>query len=118
MKKYFADYILTSAHSSDSLPSFITNGRLTVDEITGNILRVERNSIEKKKNSKSSSGFKTVIVPGFINAHTHTDLTFKPDDETPRIFSRWVLSLIEKRKFLNSGREIFFGFFKNGGVIF
>lgn len=102
MKKYSADYILTSAHSSDSLPAFITNGRLTADEITGNILRVERNSIEKKKNSKSSSGFKTVIVPGFINAHTHTDITFKPDDKTPRIFSRWVLSLIEKRKSLGS----------------
>ena len=102
MKEYSADYILTSAHSSDSLPAFITNGRLTADEITGNILRVERNSIEKKKNSKSSSGFKTVIVPGFINAHTHTDITFKPDDKTPRIFSQWVLSLIEKRKSLDS----------------
>ena len=101
MKKYFADYILTSAHSSDSLPAFITNGRLTADEKTGSILSVERNSIEKKKNSKSS-GFKTIIVPGFINAHTHTDITFKPDDKTPRIFSRWVLSLIEKRKSLGS----------------
>ena len=104
MKKYSADYILTSAHSSDPLPAFIANGRLTADERTGNILSIERNSIEKKKNSKGfgGSGFKTVIVPGFINAHTHTDLTFKPDNKTPRIFSRWVLSLIEKRKSLNS----------------
>ncbi len=102
MKKYSADYILTSAYSSLSLPAFILNGELTVDERTGNILSLERNrnSIEKKKNS-TAPRFKTIIIPGFINAHTHTDLTFKPDNETPRIFSKWVLSLREKRKSLS-----------------
>ncbi|MCL4428915.1 MAG: amidohydrolase family protein [Deltaproteobacteria bacterium] len=105
MKKYSADYILTSARSSDFLPAFIINGRLTADERTGNILSVEKSGSEKKKDS-TLRRFKTVIAPGFINAHTHTDLTFKPEKETPRIFSGWVLSLIEKRKSLNDGERI------------
>ncbi len=103
MKKYYADYILTSAHSSDSLPAFIANGSLTADETTGNILsieKIEKKGIKKKKGSDAGR-FKTLMVPGFINAHTHTDITFKPDDKTPRIFSGWVLSLIEKRRSLN-----------------
>ena len=108
MKKYFADYILTSARSSGSIPAFINNGTLTADERTGNILSVKKIGKEKKENSSTfaHTGFKTLIVPGFINAHTHSDLTFKPDKQTPRIFSQWVLSLIEKRKSLNAEERI------------
>jgi cytosine/adenosine deaminase-related metal-dependent hydrolase len=105
MKKYSADYILTSACSSGRIPPLIINGRLMADEASGNILSLEKNGTEKKKNS-AAPAFKTLIVPGFINAHTHTDLTFKPDSETPRVFSRWVLSLIEKRKSLDSEKRI------------
>jgi|GEM_PF-431305 len=106
MKKYYADYILTSAKSSGSSPAFIENGSLVCDETTGNILsiekikKIEKNAIKKKKDP-GAPPFKTLMVPGFINAHTHTDITFKPDDKTPRIFSGWVMSLLEKRKSLN-----------------
>ena len=54
MKKYHADYILTSAKSSAPLPAFIVNGSLTADETTGNILSVEK--IEKKRHKKKERG--------------------------------------------------------------
>ena len=93
MVKYYADYILISAHPLRSYPVFLKNGELTVDETSGRII-----GIRSIKNYKNKQKNKTLISPGFINAHVHTDLTFKPDILTPRIFSKWVLSLIEKRR--------------------
>ncbi len=93
MIKYYADYILISAHPLRSQPVFLKNAELTLDETSGRII-----GIRSIKNYKNSQKHKTLIAPGFINAHVHTDLTFKPDILTPRIFSKWVLSLIEKRK--------------------
>ncbi len=108
MKKYYADYILTSAHSSRSFPVFLKDGEFTVDEISGRVLGIKsrpsfkttRNGNSKKKENKR------LIIPGFINAHAHTDLTFNHNTETPHIFSKWVLSLIEKRKNLTAGEKI------------
>lgn len=107
MRKYFADYILTSANASPSFPAFIKGGMLIADEKSGNILSVQsaqggnKNAENAKTNWKTGGKeYKTVIIPGFINAHMHTDITFKPDSDTPRIFSKWVLSVIEKRKIL------------------
>ena len=99
MKKYFADYVLMSPLSN---PAFIENAELTVDELSGTVLSVSRKSRGKNKNggSRAKCGFKTIIVPGFINAHIHTDLSFKPGKTTPRIFSEWVLAVAEKRKLL------------------
>ena len=93
MIKYYADYILISAHPLRSYPVFLKNGELTADETSGRVI-----GIKSIKNYKNNQKNKTLIAPGFINAHVHTDLTFKPDILTPRIFSKWVLSLIEKRK--------------------
>jgi len=98
VKKYFADYIFTSPFSS---PPFVKNGELIADETSGKILSVRKNSGRNQFVDKSTSGFKTLIIPGIINSHTHTDLTFKPDDKTPKIFSKWVASLTERRKSLD-----------------
>lgn len=98
IKKYFADYIFISPSVS---PSFIEDGELAVDEITGRVLSVRKNNRQVREGAK---GFKTIIIPGFINSHTHTDLTVKPDNETPDIFSKWVVSIVKKRKSFN--REI------------
>ena len=40
----------------------------------------------------------SLIIPGFINSHTHSDLTISADRSTPKVFSDWVLSLTEKRR--------------------
>jgi cytosine/adenosine deaminase-related metal-dependent hydrolase len=102
MITYSADYILVSANDS---PALLKNAELTADEISGKILYLKNNSGAKIA-SAVNRGFKTLIIPGFINSHTHTDLTFMPDDTTPRVFSRWVLSLIEKRKSLSPEEKI------------
>jgi cytosine/adenosine deaminase-related metal-dependent hydrolase len=101
MIKYYADYILISAHPLRSYPVFLKNGELTADETSGRVIGIK--SIKNYKNKQKS---KTLIAPGFINAHVHTDLTFKPDILTPRIFSKWVLSLIDKRKNFTAEEKI------------
>ena len=101
MRKYYADYILISAHPLRSYPVFLKNGELTSDETSGRII-----GIRSIKNYKNNQKHKTLIAPGFINAHAHTDLTFKPNILTPRIFSKWVLSLIEKRKNFTAEEKI------------
>ena len=106
MKKYSADYIFISPLES---PQFIENGTITVDGGSGKIISAVKNNAGNKsvKSVKNLLPFKTLIVPGFINAHTHTDITIKPDSNTPRIFSGWVLSLMEKRKSLGaSGKNM------------
>lgn len=101
IKKYSADYIFISPLAS---PPFIENGTITVRGESGKILSAVKNNAENKsfKYVKKPSPFKTLIVPGFVNAHTHTDITIRPYGGTPRIFSGWVLSLMEKRKFLGA----------------
>lgn len=106
IKKYFADYILISSLSS---PSFIENGELIADAASGRVLSVRKNGsgrLSAKKGPSRDSGegtpdFRTIIIPGFINSHTHTDLAVMPDKATPRVFSQWVVSLLEKRKSLS-----------------
>ncbi|MHB1660924.1 MAG: amidohydrolase family protein [bacterium] len=98
IKKYFADYIFISPLV---FPTFIENGIITVGGESGKIISAVKNNAENKS-AKKNAPFKTLIVPGFINAHTHTDLTIKPDNKTPRIFSEWVLSLMQKRKSLDA----------------
>ncbi|MHB8231464.1 MAG: amidohydrolase family protein [bacterium] len=101
VKKYFADYILISPFAPLPLAS---GGVITVGGESGKILSVVKNNV-KNESVKNNASFKTVIVPGFINAHTHTDLTIKPDNKTPRIFSKWVLSLTEARKTLDADEK-------------
>lgn len=98
IKKYFADYIFISPIAS---PPFVENGELIVDGISGKILSVLKSNKENHPVSKNAKDFRTIIIPGLINAHTHTDLTIKPDNKTPAVFSKWVISLIEKRKSFN-----------------
>ncbi len=95
IKKYFAGYILISQAAS---PPFIENGELIVDETSGKILSVLKSNKKNYPSVERSGDFRTIIIPGFINSHTHTDLTIKSDDKTSGVFSKWVLSLIEKRK--------------------
>lgn len=106
MKKYFADYIFISVLRD---PPFIENGVLTVDEKTGKILdvsQISRRSADKaKKPLPRVKGFKTLLVPGFINSHMHTDISFRPSRNTPRIFSKWVISLIGKRKAMSPAKK-------------
>ncbi len=85
LKKIRARYILTN----DTGP-FIENASLLIDKTSGKIL-----SIDKEHGSACKD---LLIIPGFINTHTHTDLTIEVKNDTPRIFSEWVLSLIELRK--------------------
>ncbi len=101
MITYFADYILISAHPLDSYPVFLKNAELSVDKTSGKII-----GIRSIKNYKKTKKNKILIAPGFINAHTHTDLTFNHDISTPHIFSKWVLSLIEKRRNFTAKEKI------------
>jgi 5-methylthioadenosine/S-adenosylhomocysteine deaminase len=101
VKKYSADYIFISPLVS---PPFIENGIITVGGGSGKIISAVKSNAENKS-VKKTAPFKTLIVPGFINAHTHTDITIKPDSGTPRIFSGWVLSLMKKRKSLGASRK-------------
>ncbi len=98
IKKYFADYIFVSPSGS---PPLIANGELAVDGISGRVLSVLRNSKQVRSLHGNIEGFKTIIVPGFINSHIHTDLTIKADNETPHVFSKWVFSIVEKRKYFD-----------------
>lgn len=93
-KRFFGDYIIS--RNSSAAP-FIKGGGITIDENTGKILSVAKIT-GRKKNIACTGGFKVLLVPGFINSHTHTDLTLCPDKTTPRLFSRWVLSVLEARK--------------------
>ena len=102
IKKYFADYILISQAAS---PPFIENGELIVDETSGKILSVLKSNKKNYPSLEGSGDFRTIIIPGFINSHTHTDLTIKPDDKTPRVFSKWVISLMEKRKSFSPDKQ-------------
>ncbi|MGC8555059.1 MAG: amidohydrolase family protein [Candidatus Acidulodesulfobacterium sp.] len=115
MITYFADYILVSAHPLRSYPVFLKNAELSADKTSGRIIGIR--SIKNYKNKRKN---KFLFAPGFINAHAHTDLTFQPDISTPRIFSKWVLSLIEKRSNFTAKEKIdlriksFASFIKSG----
>ncbi len=102
IKKYFAGYILISQAAS---PPFIENGELIVDETSGKILSVLKSNKKNYPSVERSGDFRTIIIPGFINSHTHTDLTIKSDDKTPGVFSKWVMSLIEKRKSFSPDKQ-------------
>ena len=102
IKKYFADYIFISQAASQP---FIENGELIADEISGKILSVLKSNKKNYPSVERSGDFRTIIIPGFINSHTHTDLTIKPDDKTPEVFSKWVMSLIEKRKSFSPDKQ-------------
>ena len=117
--------------SPTASPPFLENGELIVDEVSGKILSVRKSDKKNHPVSKNAADFRTIIIPGFINSHTHTDLTIKPkvsgeaqySDKTPRVFSKWVLSLMEKRKSLDFNKkqrlriEAFREFVKSGTTL-
>ncbi|MCL4542652.1 MAG: amidohydrolase family protein [Deltaproteobacteria bacterium] len=105
-KKHFAaGYILTSPAAAQPL---VENGELIVDTPSGKILSVLKRDKKNHSASKKAAGFQTIIIPGFINSHTHTDLMVRPkagearpSDKTQRVFSEWVLSLVKIRDSLD-----------------
>lgn len=64
MKTYFADLIITN----DGVP--LRGGRITVED-DGTILEVQQGEI-----SSSDIHIPGILVPGFVNAHTHLELAY------------------------------------------
>ena len=88
-------------------PFLLKNAELSINLNTGKIISVNnnKNSPEAISAINNTCNYSTLIIPGLINAHIHTELTIASDKNTPHIFSEWVISLIKRRTNL-SNKEI------------
>jgi len=77
----------------------LKNAELLIDENTGKIISVSEAAYREKNavNFEKDKNYSTLIIPGLLNAHIHTELTIEADGSTPHIFSEWVISLIKMR---------------------
>ncbi len=100
MIKINSNFILIN---SNAFP-LLKNAELLIDESTGKIKSVrEAVCIEKNAaNFEKDKNYSTLIIPGLLNAHIHTELTIKADGSTPHIFSEWVVSLLKMRMNLSA----------------
>ncbi len=82
----------------------LKNAELLIDENTGKIKSVSEAACNKKNtvNSEKDKNYSTLIIPGLLNAHIHTELTIEANGSTPHIFSEWVISLIKMRMNLSA----------------
>ncbi len=88
-------------------PFLLKDAMLSVDINTGKIISADKNKNYPKAIGANNNtyNYSTLIIPGLINAHIHTELTMASDKNTPHIFSKWVISLIKRRTNL-SDKEI------------
>ncbi|RZD16558.1 MAG: hypothetical protein EVJ46_05995 [Candidatus Acididesulfobacter guangdongensis] len=100
MTKINSKFILIN---SETLPLF-KNAELFIDESTGKINSVQESPYREKNavNFEKDKNYSTLIIPGLLNAHIHTELTMEADGSTPHIFSEWVISLIKMRMNLSA----------------
>ncbi|MHB1680528.1 MAG: amidohydrolase family protein [bacterium] len=107
-KKIFkinSKFILTNLNPPS--PFLLKDAELSVNLNTGKIISANKNKNYLKAISANNNtyNYSTLIIPGLINAHIHTELTMASDKNTPHIFSEWVISLIKRRTNL-SDKEI------------
>jgi cytosine/adenosine deaminase-related metal-dependent hydrolase len=95
MIKVNSKFILTN---SQVFP-LLKNAELLIDENTGKIKSVSGAACREKNAVyfEEDKSYSTLIIPGLLNAHIHTELTIDADCSTPHIFSKWVISLIKMR---------------------
>ena len=106
-KKIFkinSKFILTNLNLP--APFLLKDAELSVNLNTGKIISADKNkNYPKAISANNNYNYSTLIIPGLINAHIHTELTMAADKNTPHIFSEWVISLIKRRTNL-SDKEI------------
>jgi cytosine/adenosine deaminase-related metal-dependent hydrolase len=107
-KKIFkinSKFILTNLNLP--APFLLKDAELSVNLNTGKIISADGNKNYSGAISANNNtyNYSTLIIPGLINAHIHTELTMASDKNTPHIFSEWVISLIKRRTNL-SDKEI------------
>ncbi|MHB8282496.1 MAG: amidohydrolase family protein [bacterium] len=98
-KKIFkinSKFILTNLNPP--APFLLKDAELSVNLNTGKIISADKNKNPSGAISANNTyNHSTLIIPGLINAHIHSELTMTSDKNTPHIFSEWVISLIKRR---------------------